>query len=63
LSATGAATAVTGAHSSLVNASEIALTAGAASTTTDNVAIHAMSQDNSQWLKNSTGLGDGKLAI
>jgi hypothetical protein len=27
------------------------------------MAAHARSQDNSQWLKNSTGLGDGKLAI
>jgi hypothetical protein len=50
-------------HSSLVSATEIALIAGAANTTTGNIAIHATSQDNIQWLKNSTGLRDGKLAI
>jgi len=51
------------AHSSLVSATEIALIAGAANTTTGNIAIHATSQDDNQWLKNCTGLGDGKLAI
>jgi hypothetical protein len=47
----------------LVSATEIALIAGAANTTTGNIAIHATSQDDNQWLKNCTGLGDGKLAI
>jgi hypothetical protein len=46
-----------------VSAIEIAFIAGAANTTTGNIAIHATTQDNSQWLKNSTGVGDGKLAI
>ena len=46
-----------------MSATEIALIAGAANTTTGNIAIQATSQDNSQWLKNSIGLGDGKLAI
>jgi hypothetical protein len=35
-------------HSSLVSTTEIALIAGAANTTTGNIAIHATSQDNSQ---------------
>jgi hypothetical protein len=47
----------------LVSATEIALIAGAANTTTGNIAIHATSQDDNQLLKNCTGLGDGKLAI
>jgi hypothetical protein len=46
-----------------VSATEIALIAGAANTTTGNIAVHATSQDNSQWLKNTIRVGDGKLAI
>jgi hypothetical protein len=46
-----------------VSATEIDLIAGAANTTTGNIAIHATSQDNSQWLINSTAVGEGKLAI
>jgi hypothetical protein len=51
------------AYSSVVSATEIALIAGAANTTAGNIATHAMSQENNQWLKNCIGLGDGKLAI
>jgi hypothetical protein len=49
--------------SSLVSATESALIAGAAKTTTGNMAIHATSPDNSQCLKNPTRVGDGKLAM
>ena len=52
-----------GNHSSLVSETESALIAGAANTTAGNIATHAMSQENNQWLKNCIGLGDGKLAI
>ena len=48
---------------SLVSATESALIAGAAKTTTGNIAIHATSPDNSQCLKNPRRVGDGKLAI
>jgi hypothetical protein len=51
------------AHSSLVSETESALIAGAANTTTGNIAIHATNQDDSQWKKNCAGFGDGKLAI
>ena len=37
--------------------------AGAANTTTGNIAIQATSQDNNQWPTNSIGVGEGKLAI
>jgi len=46
-----------------VSAIESALIAGAAKTTTGNIAIHATSPDNSQCLKNPTRVGDGKLAM
>jgi hypothetical protein len=49
--------------SSLVSGTESALIAGAAKTTTGNIAIHATSPDNSQCLKNPTTVGDGKLAM
>ena len=51
---------ITRGHSSRVSATEIALIAGAAKTTTGNIAIHAMSHDNSQWVKNSIAVRDGK---
>jgi hypothetical protein len=38
-----------------VGATEIAVIAGAAKTTTGNIASHATSQDNSQWLKTPLG--------
>jgi hypothetical protein len=46
-----------------VSATEIALIAGAANTTTGNIAAHATSQDISQWLKNSAAVADAKLAM
>ena len=49
--------------SSLVSAIESALIAGAAKTTTGNIAIHATKPDNSQCLKNPTKLDAGKLAM
>lgn len=52
-----------GNHSSLVSETESALIAGAANTTTGNIAIQATNQDDSQWKKNCAGFGDGKLAI
>ena len=48
---------------SRVTATEIALIAGAANTTTGNIAIQATSQDKSQWPTNSIADGEGKLAI
>jgi hypothetical protein len=46
-----------------VSATERALIAGAAKTTTGNIAIHATSPDNSQCLRNTGRVGDGKLAM
>jgi hypothetical protein len=46
-----------------VSETEIALIAGAANTTTGNIAIHATNEDDSQWKRNCAGFGDGKLAI
>jgi len=46
-----------------VSENESALIAGAANTTTGNIAIHATNQDDSQLKRNCAGFGDGKLAI
>ena len=47
--------------SSLVSATEIALIAGAANTTTGNIAIHATNQDESQWEKTAPDSAMGNL--
>ena len=49
--------------SSLVSATESALIAGAANTTTGNMAIHATSPDHSQCFKKPAREAEGKLAM